>query len=62
MSRKISFFAVALSFLGVFTSEEGFPREVRRSSKIQKASNYKGSSGLRVSGVPFYLPGLMKLS
>ncbi|MBR4316739.1 MAG: hypothetical protein IKP65_07250 [Alphaproteobacteria bacterium] len=52
MSRKISFFAVALSFLGVFTPEEGFSREVRRSSKIQKASNYKGSSGLRVSGVP----------
>ena len=37
MSRKISFFAVALSFLGVFTSKEGFSREARRLSKIQKA-------------------------
>ncbi len=47
--RKFTKFSLLACFFSVAFTDISFCREVRRSSKISKASNYKDSAGLRVN-------------
>ena len=49
MRKFTQFFIVSLSFWGIISDGVAFGREVRRSSKTSKASNFKDSAGLRVN-------------
>ncbi|MCR5506354.1 MAG: hypothetical protein K6F04_00730 [bacterium] len=49
MRKIVEFFAVGLGIVGTFSAGDAFSREIRRSSKMQKASNAKDSIGLRVN-------------